>query len=65
MDYLLIYHGGDVPEDNQKQNIKELWSWLETLKQADIEKVRFLLQPLSQLISLKHKKFGVDKNLLV
>lgn len=42
MDYLLIYHGGDVPADNQEKNIKELWAWLDTLKKKGVEKVRFV-----------------------
>lgn len=42
MEYLLIYHGGEVPADSQAENIKELWSWLDALKQAGIEKVRFV-----------------------
>ncbi len=31
MKFLLIYHGGNVPEDETQKNIDELWRWLATL----------------------------------
>lgn len=41
MEFLFIYRGGDVPDDQADQNIRELWRWLDNLKEQGYEKVRF------------------------
>jgi hypothetical protein len=41
MKFLYVYRSGEVPDENAAQNIHELWSWLENLKETGYEKVRF------------------------
>lgn len=41
MHFLFVYRGGDVPGNQQEQNIADLWNWLDKLKARGHEKVRF------------------------
>jgi hypothetical protein len=41
MQFLFVYRGGVVPEAEAGQNIRDLWNWLDDLKQRGHEKVRF------------------------
>lgn len=41
MKFMFVYRGGVVPEDQLEQNMKELWAWLDDLREKGYEKVRF------------------------
>ncbi|WP_186328394.1 YciI family protein [Paenibacillus sp. 32O-W] len=41
MKFLYVYRGGEVPENQSDQNIRELWEWLDRMKESGYEKVRF------------------------
>jgi len=41
MNFLFVYRGGVVPDDQVERNINELWRWLDNLKERGYEKVRF------------------------
>lgn len=41
MKFLYVYRGGSVPEERQAENIRELWAWLDQLKEKGLEKARF------------------------
>ena len=41
MKYMFVYRGGDVPEDQADRNIRELWAWLDRLKEQGYETARF------------------------
>lgn len=41
MDFMFLYRGGVVPDDQVERNISELWKWLDDLKEHGYEKVRF------------------------
>ncbi|MCM3762514.1 YciI family protein [Alkalihalobacillus oceani] len=41
MRFLFIYRGGHVPEEKAEQNIRDLWRWLDELKENGNEVTRF------------------------
>lgn len=41
MTFLFVYRGGNVPDEQLDENVAELWSWLDHLKEEGHEKVRF------------------------
>ena len=41
VEFLFVYRGGVVPDDQAEQNIRELWKWLDDRKEQGYEKVRF------------------------
>lgn len=65
MRFLFIYHGGEVPEDEEPQNIQDLWDWLDALKDAGKEETRFVGSGVQEIFQDKvsdysGKVFGVS-----
>lgn len=41
LEFLFVYRSGVVTVDQADQNIRELWAWLDNLKEKGYEKFRF------------------------
>ncbi|WP_088103937.1 YciI family protein [Halalkalibacter urbisdiaboli] len=41
LEFMFVYRGGIVPDDQVEQNVSDLWKWLNNLKEKGYEKFRF------------------------